>query len=169
MTRWKENFTSKTNSNSLDVEEPKSRPVLLESCSDCIKYKGSKREKMAHYKACHPEFHARLLKQNCESWKSAPSSRHVKCDVCLKDIRKCNLKDHKLHVHGLSLSNESVEVPHHSCDICDHVTKYAKDLKKHKKSVHERLLNFSCRFCGKKFYNKGNLNQHEVIHTGVTP
>ena len=30
-------------------------------------------------------------------------------------------------------------------------------------------LNFSCKFCGKKFYNKGNLNQHEVIHTGVTP
>ena len=31
------------------------------------------------------------------------------------------------------------------------------------------MLPFACNYCGKKFSNKGNLNQHEVIHTGITP
>jgi len=142
----------------------------LDPCSECPKFaKAAKREKMAHYKEHHPEYYSILLKHNNEVWKSAPSSQYTFCDICNKSIRKCNLKDHKFHSHGLDLDNQAVDRPQFTCDICGHVSKYAKDVKKHKKFVHERILNFSCKFCGKKFSNKGNLNQHEVIHTGVTP
>lgn len=142
----------------------------LEPCSECPKYvKAAKREKMAHYREQHPEFYSILLKHNNEVWKSAPSSQYTFCDICNKSIRKCNLKDHKFHTHGMDLDNKAVDRPQFTCDICGHVSKYAKDVKKHKRFVHERILNYSCKFCGKKFSNKGNLNQHEVIHTGVTP
>ena len=49
------------------------------------------------------------------------------------------------------------------------MSKYAKDLKKHKSVVHEKILVHDCKYCGKKFSSRGNLNQHEVIHTDVTP
>ena len=124
---------------------------------------------MAHYRHHHPNYYSNLLKHNNEVWKSAPSSQYTFCDICNKSIRKCNLKDHKFHSHGKDLDNKTVERPQFTCDICGHVSKYAKDVKKHKKFVHERILNYSCKYCGKKFSNKGNLNQHEVIHTGVTP
>ena len=140
-------------------------------CEDCDKFKKSKKEKMAHLKSRHPEHHQKILKRNADSWKDCPSSRYVNCDICNKSIRKCNLKDHKLYVHRLNMANEVVELKssENVCDICGHVSKHAKDVKKHKKFVHEKVLNFECKFCGKKFSNKGNLNQHEVIHTGVTP
>jgi len=142
----------------------------FDPCSECQKFtKSAKKEKMGHFRQHHPEYYSILLKHNNEVWKSAPSSQYTFCDICNKSIRKCNLKDHKIHSHGLNMDNQAVDRPQFTCDICGHVSKYAKDVKKHKKFVHERILNFSCKFCGKKFSNKGNLNQHEVIHTGVTP
>ena len=93
------------------------------------------------------------------------------CELCHKSIRKCNLKDHKLHSHRVDLENRGLEVPlkpANVCDICGHVSKYARDLKKHKKSVHEKIYDHECNYCGKKFSNKGNLNQHESVHTGIT-
>ena len=139
-------------------------------CQDCHKFgKGPKKEKMAHYRTEHPDYYASLLKHNNQVWKSAPSSQYTFCDICNKSIRKCNLKEHKLHTHGVNMANETVDLPTFTCDICGHVSKYAKDVKKHKKLVHERVLPFACNYCGKKFSNKGNLNQHEVIHTGITP
>ena len=142
----------------------------LQPCQDCHKFsKASKKEKMAHYRAKHSEYHASVLKHNNQVWKSAPSSQYTFCDICNKSIRKCNLKEHKLHTHGLNMANETVDLPTFTCDICGQISKYAKDVKKHKKLVHERVLPFACQYCGKKFSNKGNLNQHEVIHTGITP
>eukprot|EP00092_Neocalanus_flemingeri_P023452 GFUD01025432.1.p1 GENE.GFUD01025432.1~~GFUD01025432.1.p1 ORF type:complete len:674 (-),score=115.45 GFUD01025432.1:94-2115(-) len=142
----------------------------LDPCSECPKFaKAAKKDKMSHFREHHPHYYSILLKHNNQVWKSAPSSQYTFCDICNKSIRKCNLKDHKFHSHGLDLDNQAVDRPQFTCDICGHVSKYAKDVKKHKRFVHERILNFSCKFCGKKFSNKGNLNQHEVIHTGVTP
>ena len=93
------------------------------------------------------------------------------CELCHKSIRRCNLKDHKLHSHRVDMENRGLEVPlkpANVCDICGHVSKYARDLKKHKKSVHEKIYDHECTYCGKKFSNKGNLNQHESVHTGIT-
>jgi uncharacterized Zn-finger protein len=70
------------------------------------------------------------------------------------------------------MDNQAVQLqvkPDSVCDICGHVSKYAKDLKKHKKSVHEKILDHKCTECGKRFSNRGNLNQHLVLHTGLTP
>jgi len=141
-------------------------------CADCPKFTGaSKTERMGHLRASHQEYYKRLLKHNNEQWRSAPSSQYVPCELCHKSIRRCNLKDHKLHSHRVDLENRGLEVPlkpANVCDICGHVSKYARDLKKHKKSVHEKIYDHECTYCGKKFSNKGNLNQHESVHTGIT-
>ena len=157
-------------------------------CPDCPKFTGaSKTERMAHLRASHQvgffakknpvqllfaqEYYKRLLKHNNEQWRSSPSSQYVECELCHKSIRRCNLKDHKLHSHRVDMENRGLEVPlkpANVCDICGHVSKYARDLKKHKKSVHEKIYDHECTYCGKKFSNKGNLNQHESVHTGIT-
>ena len=132
----------------------------------------TKKEKMLHYKESHQEHYKNVLKKNLETWMTAPSSRYIECDLCNLSIRKCNLKSHKLNIHRVNMNNQPMpnESPaDRTCDICGHVSAYAKDLKKHKKSVHAKEFSFSCKFCSKKFSNKGNLNQHEVAHTGVTP
>ena len=153
-------------------DQPMVSVIKFEPCGDCMQYK-SKKEKMVHYKEIHPDHYRNLLKKNLETWMTAPSSRYIECDICNLSIRKCNLKSHKLNIHRVNLDNQSVplnESPsERTCDICGHVSAYAKDLKKHKKSVHAKVFSFSCKFCNKKFSNKGNLNQHEVAHTGVTP
>jgi len=146
----------------------------LVPCQDCprllsLTQKDGRRKKMHHFKERHPEYYSLICKANCEAWKAAPSSQYTFCDICNKNIRKCNMKDHKLHSHGMDLNNVPVDRPQFVCDICGHISKYAKDVRKHKKFVHERILEHMCKWCGKKFSNKGNLNQHEVIHTGITP
>ena len=56
------------------------------------------------------------------------------------------------------------------CNICEHVPKYAKDLQKHKKIVHDKILDYKCQFCEMKCSNRGYLKQHtQSIHAGVTP
>ena len=164
--------SSMTCSNLKSEEQPLVSDIKFEPCGDCMLYK-TKKEKMVHYKEIHPDHYRNLLKKNLESWMTAPSSRYIECDICNLSIRKCNLKTHKLNIHRVNLDNQSVpmnESPSdRTCDICGHVSAYAKDLKKHKKSVHAKVFSFSCKFCNKKFSNKGNLNQHEVAHTGVTP
>ena len=156
----------------VEEQSPLKEKADFVPCMDCRKFK-LKKEKMAHYKAQHPDHYKTLLKHNVDVWKSAPSSRYIHCDICNKNIRKCNLKDHKLNVHKVNMENMHVATtdvkPENICDICGHVSRYAKDVKKHKKFVHDKILNFACKYCGKKFSNKGNLNQHEVIHTGITP
>ena len=144
---------------------------LLEPCSECPRFLGGgRKERMAHYRREHSGYHTALLRHRREVWRAAPSSQYVPCDLCDKAIRKCNMKDHKLHTHKVDLENKEMEVkvkPDGVCDICGHVAKYARDLKKHKKSVHEKVFDHECTFCGKKFSNKGNLNQHESVHTGI--
>lgn len=155
-----------------NVNMPEPEKFLV-PCNDCPMFvRAIKKHKMRHYKDAHHEYYKELLKYNNEVWKSAPSSQYSFCDLCNKSIRKCNMKDHKLHTHGVDMNNKpivrKIKVDN-TCDICGHVSKYSKDLKKHKKSVHEKILDHACKFCGKKFSNRGNLNQHEVIHTGITP
>ena len=141
---------------------------VLVPCDECSALSGaSKKVKMIHYRDRHPAHHASLLRHNAETWRQAPSSQYTQCDICNKNIRRCNLKEHKLHSHAMDLTNQPVERPTYNCDICGHISKYAKDLKKHKRTVHEKILRFACKFCGKKFSNSGNLNQHEVSCSGL--
>lgn len=144
---------------------------LLEPCGECPGFLGGgRRKRMAHCRTEHRDYYAALLKYRREVRKAAPSSQYVLCDLCGKAIRKCNMKDHKLHIHKVDLENKKVEVkvkPDSVCDICGHIAKYARDLKKHKKSIHEKVFDQECTFCSKKFSNKGNLNHHESVHTGI--
>ena len=139
-------------------------------CPDCDSFdKKTKPERLKHYKICHPDVYKIVLKSKVQAWSVAPSTSYTQCNLCSIKIRKCNLKNHKLHIHGVNLDNVPVIVPKVSCDICGFVSKHAKDLKKHKATVHDKEFKFTCNFCGKKFHNRGNLNQHEVIHTGISP
>ena len=82
------------------------------------------------------------------------------------------MKEHKLHMHSVDMTNTLVKIekgPNSICNMCDHVSKYAKDLQKQKKTVHEKISNHICQICKKQFSNQGNLNQHKVIHTWDTP
>ncbi|XP_072035759.1 uncharacterized protein [Amphiura filiformis] len=53
------------------------------------------------------------------------------------------------------------------CDHCNLAFSSNEKLKVHKDRV--RGLAFVCQFCGKEFFTRANLNQHEMIHKGVKP
>ena len=55
----------------------------------------------------------------------------------------------------------------YKCDHCNLAFSSNEKLKVHKDRVNG--LAFVCQFCGKNFFTKANLNQHEMIHKGVKP
>ena len=40
------------------------------------------------------------------------------------------------------------------------------NLETHKKTVHLKLTEFRCKYCSKMFKAKGNLDRHQLVHTG---
>ena len=55
----------------------------------------------------------------------------------------------------------------YKCDHCNLAFSSNEKLKVHKDKVSG--LAYVCQFCGKEFFTKPNLNQHEMIHKGVKP
>jgi len=56
------------------------------------------------------------------------------------------------------------------CSQCGHAFAQGADLRKHVRTVHERLRPFSCDLCEKKFGEKGNLRKHRrSVHLNERP
>ena len=55
-----------------------------------------------------------------------------------------------------------------SCDICNIVFHYKKDLSTHLLKIHDVKL-FSCDICQKRFTYRHSLERHKSVHTGVKP
>ena len=81
----------------------------------------------------------------------------------------CCHYEYRNHFLFVSLILSMMSKVENTCNICGHVSKYAKDIKKHIKIVHEKNLDYICKYkyCNKKFSNRGNLNTHEL--TVLTP
>ncbi|KAH8302706.1 hypothetical protein KR044_009784, partial [Drosophila immigrans] len=57
----------------------------------------------------------------------------------------------------------------HCCPGCSQGFNNLGNMKRHYKSVHEKVKDFECRFCARRFANSQSLKQHEWIHTGEKP
>ncbi|KAH8266197.1 hypothetical protein KR038_008908, partial [Drosophila bunnanda] len=57
----------------------------------------------------------------------------------------------------------------HLCPGCSQGFNNLGNMKRHYKSVHEKVKDFECRFCARRFANSQSLKQHEWIHTGEKP
>lgn len=57
----------------------------------------------------------------------------------------------------------------HLCPGCNQGFNNLGNMKRHYKSVHEKVKDFECRFCARRFANSQSLKQHEWIHTGEKP
>ncbi|XP_030384979.1 zinc finger protein 2 homolog [Scaptodrosophila lebanonensis] len=57
----------------------------------------------------------------------------------------------------------------HMCPDCNQGFNNLGNMKRHYKSVHEKVKDFECRFCSRRFANSQSLKQHEWIHTGEKP
>ncbi|KAH8406867.1 hypothetical protein KR222_009579 [Zaprionus bogoriensis] len=57
----------------------------------------------------------------------------------------------------------------HFCPGCNQGFNNLGNMKRHYKSVHEKVKDFECRFCARRFANSQSLKQHEWIHTGEKP
>ena len=84
-------------------------------------------------------------------------------------MKKSSIKIHKVNSHGVDLNNAPIvqqSKVENTCNICGHVSKYTRDIKKHIKIVHEKNLDYiyKYKYCNKKFSNRGNLNTHELIN-----
>ena len=96
-----------------------------------------------------------------------------RCTDCAKfTIKKEKLAhyktDHMEFYRQLLTYNNKMQ-SENICNMCGHVSKYAKGIRKDKKAVHKKILDFKCKFCEMKFFNLGNLKQHKIIHMKVHP
>ncbi|XP_017840979.2 zinc finger protein 85 [Drosophila busckii] len=57
----------------------------------------------------------------------------------------------------------------HMCPGCNQGFNNLGNMKRHYKSVHEKVRDFECRYCARRFANSQSLKQHEWIHTGEKP
>lgn len=57
----------------------------------------------------------------------------------------------------------------HFCPGCNQGFNNLGNMKRHYKSVHEKVKDFECRYCARRFANSQSLKQHEWIHTGEKP
>ncbi|XP_077519891.1 zinc finger Y-chromosomal protein 2-like [Amblyomma americanum] len=86
------------------------------------------------------------------------------CKECGKAVAR---RDH-LTSHLLTHSKKRP----HECTDCGQRFKRASDMTRHRQMRHSsggRFASLVCRFCGKRFYNLGLLNQHILTHTGEKP
>lgn len=142
-------------------------------CEKCPLFaKSLRKHKIIHYKEYHLAYYKEIRKYERYRVKLSPSNQQTNCDICKKKMMVTSIKLHKKQSHGMDLNNvplvENIKEKK-TCKICGHVSKYVRDLKTHMKIVHERKLDYPCKYCNKKFCNRGNLNKHELIHTGGTP
>ena len=62
---------------------------------------------------------------------------------------------------------ESHSIAGHCCDVCGYVAYHKTFLVNHKKSVHQKIKEFSCHICGKAFSQKLSLKHHVIrVHEG---
>lgn len=113
-------------------------------------------------------------------------NRDYACDLCDKSFNHAsNLSKHKRTMHREILSHVCKEcgkrfafvqdlnnhLINHTgekryCDLCDKSFSYSSSLKKHKRSIHQRLRAFACQLCGKRFFSAFELKRHSRSHTG---
>ena len=110
-------------------------------------------EKVA-YQLCDKKFllsniRKHIIKEHCHN-------KVTKCSIC---EQKCaNKHDLKRHVKQIHMSET------YKCNICH---KKYKDLHNHINFFHEKIRNFQCSYCYKKFQTKNVLKSHvQSIHLG---
>ena len=74
----------------------------------------------------------------------------VYCKKCRKFVKQINNDKHV----------RSHEDPNLECDICFKVFSTLKNLEMHK-PIHSKIFKFKCKYCLKKFHQKGNMKIHE--------
>lgn len=57
----------------------------------------------------------------------------------------------------------------HSCDLCGKHFRVSQGLIRHLKETHQRIKNFACDICNRKFATKRNVEEHRRIHTNERP
>ena len=50
------------------------------------------------------------------------------------------------------------------CELCDHISANAQNLKYHVNTVHLKLKPYCCEKCGKSFVQKRRMEEHIIIH-----
>ena len=88
-----------------------------------------------------------------------------KCNECGKMMSSISFKRHVLSMHQNKKeerrprTKESV-----NCDLCEKQFHSIYTMQRHKKVVHLKLRQFSCKYCGKYFNDHTPLRHHEQIH-----
>lgn len=115
------------------------------------------------------------------------TEKRFACDICDKKFNRApNLSKHRKNVHRTILSHAcdqcgrrfafAEDLQNHKiyhtgerryCDLCDKSFTWASSLKKHKKKFHQKLREFTCHRCDKRFYSGYELKRHSVLHTGI--
>ncbi|KXJ70479.1 hypothetical protein RP20_CCG023427 [Aedes albopictus] len=56
-----------------------------------------------------------------------------------------------------------------ACPHCEQTFRISQGLNRHVREVHQKVRNYSCEVCGKRFGNGRNLKEHRFLHTDEKP
>ena len=92
--------------------------------------------------------------------------KHILKEHCHNKVTKCSLCEQKF-VTKKALRSHIKQIHLSETDTCNICHKEYKDLNHHVKFVHEKIRNYKCSYCEKKFQSKQLLYNHvQSIHLG---
>lgn len=116
-------------------------------------YVYSKESKVYSCKVCHMDFISRAKVR-----KHFLIHQKFTCEVC--GVVQDSAYRYSLHL------NEHVGDDKYSCPLCQYVTKRKSSIGIHINGVHLKRYPYSCKHCGKGYYDSVSCNEHEKQHIG---
>ena len=176
----KKNYTCETCSKTFDEKHAFYKHVKFVhlkiknfSCTFCNKKFCAKDKLINHENTVH----RKLKKFPCDQCeKTFAYKHHVKDHVkaahtLVRDV-SCNYCN-KMFAHSYVL-NKHVQSVHlkirnkkFSCTICSYKSDCSFKVKRHERSVHQKIKDFSCNVCNRKFSRKDKLNDHVKAHENI--
>lgn len=82
--------------------------------------------------------------------------------------KQCGKSLHSMYTYVWHTRIHTGERPY-VCNLCSKQFRVSQGLVRHLKETHERIKNFDCDICGRRFATRRNVEEHRRIHTNERP
>ncbi len=142
-------------------------------CTDC-EYVGMSREAFYRHKLKYHRDHKYICSVCGKTFSTTKDFKQhqayhtdrFSCEICHKVLRsKQAMNYHRQVVHEGRTEMRLAKKRNMLCNICGRAFNSKRDFDVHVNREHKHVRPYACRECGKSFYSKTTLSQHQVSHS----